>query len=685
MIKLVNVSKSFNDKSGVVKILDDVTLNLPDIGFVAICGKSGCGKTTLLKMLTGLITDYEGKILFDDINVNKLSKNKRSKFYSENVFYLKYNDNFFKTLKVKTAFDVYLNKKEKEKANELVSKFELHDLLNKRIKHLSSGELQKISLCISLSKQAKITILDEPICNMDNKSMMGFMDQICELSKKSLVIYVSHFEKDIDNRYDIKLRMYDGKFTIEHEKEMVNKQDNSNNVSNHFNLKRSLFCELVKPVPFYCLFRAIIVLMIVLSLYIAGLKNVSVSNVYNKSINQMSLNVVEISDESISNSALKETKMYKAPSNSRITTSYIYPLSIKNLQMISGFGKASDYYISGFNEKLSEKEIIISDFLAYECNISIGDQVSFEQILDVSNYGTTSFSKYIYYTVKYIYKTDYAIEISSGIEENDLPDWDKYIFFSDIDMDKMKDAAFLGFAGAYLDNGTYLASWKDEYANIKFFNDYDMPTLNDDEFFANRVALDYLGLSEIEEDWDTYMGGSDKYYDITFTFKGKSITKSLKYRKNIYPQCQVMVSSKTFNEIVDSLGITRDNALNFKNVKTIDFNDSNYHNIFNSIKDYDSVKFSNDSIIGQYRSKISSLVSFMETNSIYMYLFLSIFLILAFYEISKNEIRVYKMLREKNYNVISTICTTSFIKIVTWIIIFALLFTLKDYLISFMI
>ena len=168
MLTIKNVTKRFYDKSGTVTILDDVTFDLPSTGFIALCGKSGCGKTTLLKMIAGDINDFEGKILYDGEDVLNYSFSKRDNFYSNNIFYLKYTDNFFGKLTVKESISFYLNKKEQSMMYDYINKFSLNSLLNKKISNISSGELQKVSLCFALAKRAKITILDENIKKTQN-------------------------------------------------------------------------------------------------------------------------------------------------------------------------------------------------------------------------------------------------------------------------------------------------------------------------------------------------------------------------------------------------------------------------------------------------------------------------------------------------------------------------------------
>lgn len=174
MIELKNISKSYTSLNGKNIILSDVSIILPNNGFIALCGKSGCGKTTLLNMIFGKDNDYDGDILYDDVNLKKINKIEAKKFINSNIFYLKSRDNFVENIKVSEAIYIYLSKDERNKALDLINQFKLEGLLDKKIKKLSSGELQKISIIISVCKKAKITLLDEPICHIDEASVENF-------------------------------------------------------------------------------------------------------------------------------------------------------------------------------------------------------------------------------------------------------------------------------------------------------------------------------------------------------------------------------------------------------------------------------------------------------------------------------------------------------------------------------
>lgn len=210
MIEFKNVYKSFTEHHRKIIIANNLNIKFPNKGLVVLQGRSGCGKTTLLRMISGREC-YDGDILYNDYSLNSLSKRKKQLFYEKNIFYLKFENNFPPKLLFKEALKLYLNKDEIGYANSFIKEYEIENLLNKRIENFSSGELQKVSLCIALSKKIRVLILDEPICNLDVQTVNKLVKTISDKSKECLIIYVSHYETDINNYYDMLLEMHEGK------------------------------------------------------------------------------------------------------------------------------------------------------------------------------------------------------------------------------------------------------------------------------------------------------------------------------------------------------------------------------------------------------------------------------------------------------------------------------------------
>lgn len=685
MLELKNVSKFFDDKSGRINILDNVSLTLPDTGFIALCGKSGCGKTTLLKMITGIINDYQGEILYDGKNIKEKSKIIKDNFYTKNIFYLKYNDNFFTNMKVKEIIRFYLNKDEIGSVNYFIDKFNLKLLLNKYIKSLSSGELQKISLSIALAKKAPITILDEPICNMDVSSIEGFMNEIKKLSKLSLVIYVSHFERDMEDIYDIKLRMFDGKFNIENKNNIFNIKKNSNN-ENKFNIKKSVICECHKPLPFYILFRLIIIFLMFLTILRSNYNKITKNDVYENMLQNMSINIVEGTASEKDYSCLKNKKINLTSLYRQSLDEFPYDIVGESIAFhLLGFGVADDYQFAGFSSKLNKNELIISDYIAYKTGLKVGDTAKMDNLISYDVIG----SKWVEYTIKYVYKTDYAKELLKvKFKEELLPDLYKYVFISKEDYEMIGNICLNGFGGCKLDNGISVVCWNDEYGmKNTIFYDYPLKSLASNEFYANMSVLKPMGLSEILENSNEIFDGSDKLFDVTFTFDGKSITKKLYYRGHINTEKKMIVSESLYEELKNELGWNSDNwNYKYANVKTLDLTNKEYKNFCdNELYDFSNLTFINDSILTEKYAKIYTNKSFLNDNALFMYLFGTIFLVISLYEVYKIEKRTFIMLREKNFSFMSSVLTTSVFKTIIWLFIIALMLILNFNMIKLLI
>lgn len=685
MLELKNVSKFFDDKSGRINILDNVSLTLPDTGFIALCGKSGCGKTTLLKMITGIINDYQGEILYDGKNIKEKSKIIKDNFYTKNIFYLKYNDNFFTNMKVKEIIRFYLNKDEIGSVNYFIDKFNLKLLLNKYIKSLSSGELQKISLSIALAKKAPITILDEPICNMDVSSIEGFMNEIKKLSKLSLVIYVSHFERDMEDIYDIKLRMFDGKFNIENKNNIFNIKKNSN-IENKFNIKKSVICECHKPLPFYILFRLIIIFLMFLTILRSNYNKITKNDVYENMLQNMSINIVEGTASEKDYSCLKNKKINLTSLYRQSLDEFPYDIVGESIAFhLLGFGVADDYQFAGFNSKLNKNELIISDYIAYKTGLKVGDTAKMDNLISYDVIG----SKWVEYTIKYVYKTDYAKELLKvKFKEELLPDLYKYVFISKEDYEMIGNICLNGFGGCKLDNGISVVCWNDEYGmKNTIFYDYPLKSLASNEFYANMSVLKPMGLSEILENSNEIFDGSDKLFDVTFTFDGKSITKKLYYRGHINTEKKMIVSESLYEELKNELGWNSDNwNYKYANVKTLDLTNKEYKNFCDKeLYDFSNLTFINDSILTEKYAKIYTNKSFLNDNALFMYLFGTIFLVISLYEVYKIEKRTFIMLREKNFSFMSSVLTTSVFKTIIWLFIIALMLILNFNMIKLLI
>jgi len=184
-IVLSGISKNYESET----ILEDVTFSFKE-GINLIDGKSGVGKSTLLKILLGLIKSSSGKVTIysraDDLNLYAYSGQSNKLFnlsVIENLIYPKTAD--------------HLSSSERMKLESLLDEFGFRkSILNKDIakegENLSGGERKRLSILRALIRPSKVVILDEPFANLDSNNIEIIARKIQDLSKNRIVIIVSH-------------------------------------------------------------------------------------------------------------------------------------------------------------------------------------------------------------------------------------------------------------------------------------------------------------------------------------------------------------------------------------------------------------------------------------------------------------------------------------------------------------
>lgn len=193
MLEIKNISFSYEANN---MILQDLDMSFNEGKVVAIQGESGEGKSTLLTILSGLESRFQGEIILDDKVINKSELHKYNKenigiiFQELNLInYLNLQDNLLQGCLVK-------NKPiDTNKMKEYLDYFNLSDLdLNKYPTTLSGGQQQRIAIIRALLSDMKIILADEPTASIDSKNSNLIIEQLKELAKKEskIVIVITH-------------------------------------------------------------------------------------------------------------------------------------------------------------------------------------------------------------------------------------------------------------------------------------------------------------------------------------------------------------------------------------------------------------------------------------------------------------------------------------------------------------
>ncbi len=189
MIHFKNVSFSYKDNKKKEKmrtqVFDNLSLEIPDNGITAVVAPSGVGKTTLLKLIAGLLSPDSGKIKTtsgEGMRVADVFQEQRLlPWYSA-----------FENVKVVT-------KRPDGEIKAFLSKLGITDeLQKKRPSELSGGQRQRVCLSRALLFDSDILLLDEPFTGLDDKNREIVQQEIKEYARKKPVVLVSHVEEDLE-------------------------------------------------------------------------------------------------------------------------------------------------------------------------------------------------------------------------------------------------------------------------------------------------------------------------------------------------------------------------------------------------------------------------------------------------------------------------------------------------------
>lgn len=192
MLTVRSVSKKIKNHWAV----NNISLQLQPLEKLAIAGETGSGKTSLLKMIAGLLQPDEGDVLLNGERVpgpdEKLIPGHPAIAYLSQHFELLNNYWVYEVLEM-------INQLPEEKANLIYSLCDIKDLLQRRTDQLSGGEKQRIALARQLSKAPKLLLLDEPFSNLDahHKQQLKAVIENVTAELQMSCILVSHDAQDV--------------------------------------------------------------------------------------------------------------------------------------------------------------------------------------------------------------------------------------------------------------------------------------------------------------------------------------------------------------------------------------------------------------------------------------------------------------------------------------------------------
>ena len=205
MIIASNVSKKF----GKLKALDDVSVTCNKGECIALIGPNGCGKTTLIKSILGMVVCDSGFITFNGNNIKHNWK------YRADIGYMPQIGRYPENMTIGQVLDMMKDmrgKKDDMLDQELIDQFALNAMLKKRMRTLSGGTRQKVSEALAFLFNPDVLILDEPTAGLDPVSSEILKTKIiAEKNKGKLVLITSHVLSELDDLVSQVIYMQDGK------------------------------------------------------------------------------------------------------------------------------------------------------------------------------------------------------------------------------------------------------------------------------------------------------------------------------------------------------------------------------------------------------------------------------------------------------------------------------------------
>jgi lipoprotein-releasing system ATP-binding protein len=199
-IRVQGLTKSYKDADRDLTVIKDLTFSFPEHGSVAIIGRSGIGKSTLMHLLGGLDIPTSGTVLYDDMPISSLSSDDRAALRAKKVGFIFQSHHLlpeFSALE-NVAMPLIISGVEDSEALDIASgllnRMGLESRVGHRPSQLSGGEQQRVSIARALACKPRVVLADEPTGNLDVNTASDVQRILLELNRelKNTLIIVTH-------------------------------------------------------------------------------------------------------------------------------------------------------------------------------------------------------------------------------------------------------------------------------------------------------------------------------------------------------------------------------------------------------------------------------------------------------------------------------------------------------------
>ncbi|MFZ9275623.1 MAG: ABC transporter ATP-binding protein [Candidatus Fonsibacter ubiquis] len=216
LLELQDIYLNYKTENTLVEVIKGVNLKINSGENVAVVGKSGSGKTSLIMLIAGLEKATSGKIIFEDQDISNYSEDELADLRKRKIgivfqsFYL--IPNYTALENVSLVLEINKIENAQKKSAELLEQFGLKDRLNHFPSQLSGGEQQRVAIARSIILSPKLILADEPSGNLDSENSKLIINLLFKYSKQnnSSLILVTH-DQSIAKECDKIIEIKDGK------------------------------------------------------------------------------------------------------------------------------------------------------------------------------------------------------------------------------------------------------------------------------------------------------------------------------------------------------------------------------------------------------------------------------------------------------------------------------------------
>lgn len=193
-IRVINVNKKFNGQI----VLEDISFDIKEGEFISMLGASGCGKTTLLKILIGIEQSDTGTVLKDGDDITNKKPNERGMGLVFQNYALFPNMNVWNNVAYALKAKRLPKEEIKQRVDNVLDMVGLTDFANKKPSKMSGGQQQRVAIARTLALNPDVILFDEPMAALDADIRMSLRKEIKELQKKlkKTMVYVTHDQEE---------------------------------------------------------------------------------------------------------------------------------------------------------------------------------------------------------------------------------------------------------------------------------------------------------------------------------------------------------------------------------------------------------------------------------------------------------------------------------------------------------